>query len=669
MISDDCGNEACKTWELIVTDEIAPTASCNSQMSISIGGGDSYNGIEGIARINAIDVNEASYDNCGIDHYEIRRNKIRRGDDFIWFTEDDEASSNANIFSPWGYDYINFYCFDVGEEITVELRAYDIYGNFNTCWFSTTPQDQLIPYCYAPDEITMSCANVSSLPNLRDEYAVAPGATLDSLNSLFGMAYGTDNCAVDTIVELEPDFNINDCGWGTIIRRFEAWQWKAEGDVNGNGVLDREEAWISANDSRQTITITESHDYHLEFPADLETDCMESLDLGVQIEVNGCDVLAVNVGEPIAMETTGDECSKYAITYDVINWCLWDGEYAAYIIARETGALGGQVLNYDPTVDVTQRPILWGDDDGVTIDYTHPLPTRGDTDEPEGAEDIVCNGIGLENGDLCSGRWNYTQYIRVYDTTAPEVTVDEYGGVTETCSTLEPGQFGDVNGSGNTMVSIPFGVLNECELGLTILSATIDLFVVDENGDGEISTDEFTAETGAEGNAIENITANGGGHYLFEGHYPIIPSTMGDNIYHAVSLSFEDACGNTAREIIRFDVVDCNEPTPIFVNGDNNALNVMGNVKTSPIFNLLQNSPNPFMNETTISFNLRTDSEVTIILRDLMGRELQTIQGPYVAGLNKVVVTKTILQNVSGVVTYTIKVGDYTETRKMVVME
>ncbi|MGH1436708.1 MAG: hypothetical protein ACRBG0_19880, partial [Lewinella sp.] len=162
----------------------------------------------------------------------------------------------------------------------------------------------------------------------------------------------------------------------------------------------------------------------------------------------------------------------------------------------------------------------------------------------------------------------------VYDSTAPVVSVGEYGGPTANCPDLLPGQFGDDDGNCEEAVSIPFSVSDECELFdgdgvlvVSIVSAQLDAFAVDANGDGDIKSNEFVPEAGPAGNVLANITDNGDGTYSFDGTFPIITSAMGDNIYHAVRILFEDGCGNQTSETIVFDVIDCKGPAPVCING------------------------------------------------------------------------------------------------------
>ena len=295
------------------------------------------------------------------------------------------------------------------------------------------------------------------------------------MSALFGNATGTDNCAVDTIVERTPNIQINECGWGSITRRFEAWQVKPEGDVNGNGAIDINEVDRSTNSCSQLITITEVHDFVIDFPEDADADCGDPDVPTIDTETDGCDVLSINIGDPVRFSATGDECYKLSITYDVINWCLWDGEYTGHVLPRYTED-DGEALPIDRAVEANERPIvIYNDADGLTIDRDHERPVnRPDFGEVEGRWFVNNGGDSSipDNAEFPSfepnlpnyGRYIYTQFVKVYDSTAPEVAVGEYGGPTDNCPDLLAGQFGDDDGDCQEAVSIPFSVSDDCEL-------------------------------------------------------------------------------------------------------------------------------------------------------------------------------------------------------------
>lgn len=76
-------------------------------------------------------------------------------------------------------------------------------------------------------------------------------------------------------------------------------------------------------------------------------------------------------------------------------------------------------------------------------------------------------------------------------------------------------------------------------------------------------------------------------------------------------------------------------------------------------------SPNPFTNETEISFNLKSDAQVSIVVTDLAGRVVMTIPAAnYNAGAQKVSIDGSSLN--AGVYNYTLTVGNNVVTKRIV---
>ena len=93
---------------------------------------------------------------------------------------------------------------------------------------------------------------------------------------------------------------------------------------------------------------------------------------------------------------------------------------------------------------------------------------------------------------------------------------------------------------------------------------------------------------------------------------------------------------------------------------------------------LLQNYPNPFNPETWIPFELSQDAEVSITIYDVSGKLIQTLEvGFQPAGIYSSQAkaaywdgkTKTGETVASGVYFYNIRLGDYSETRRMVILK
>jgi len=85
-------------------------------------------------------------------------------------------------------------------------------------------------------------------------------------------------------------------------------------------------------------------------------------------------------------------------------------------------------------------------------------------------------------------------------------------------------------------------------------------------------------------------------------------------------------------------------------------------------FALMQNTPNPFKDETSIGFYLPEATTAKITLMDISGRLLKSIEIDGTQGYNEVSIDKTDLP-LSGVVHYTLETSTNTATKKMIIIE
>ncbi len=85
-------------------------------------------------------------------------------------------------------------------------------------------------------------------------------------------------------------------------------------------------------------------------------------------------------------------------------------------------------------------------------------------------------------------------------------------------------------------------------------------------------------------------------------------------------------------------------------------------------FALMQNEPNPFESSTTIAFSLPSKGLTTLKMFDINGKVVKQITGSYPKGWNSIQLSQQDL-GVSGVLYYTLESGDFTETRKMILVE
>ncbi|MBK8945966.1 MAG: T9SS type A sorting domain-containing protein [Ignavibacteriae bacterium] len=85
-------------------------------------------------------------------------------------------------------------------------------------------------------------------------------------------------------------------------------------------------------------------------------------------------------------------------------------------------------------------------------------------------------------------------------------------------------------------------------------------------------------------------------------------------------------------------------------------------------YTLGQNYPNPFNPTTTIEFALPKDSEVKMVVYDILGREVANlIKGDLKAGYHQINFNASNLA--SGIYFYSIKAGDFTSAKKLVLMK
>ena len=93
---------------------------------------------------------------------------------------------------------------------------------------------------------------------------------------------------------------------------------------------------------------------------------------------------------------------------------------------------------------------------------------------------------------------------------------------------------------------------------------------------------------------------------------------------------------------------------------------------------VFQNSPNPFNPETWIPFELADDAVVTVTIYDVQGQRIRQLQlgqvtaGRYVTADQAAYwdgKTETGQVVASGTYFYQLRAGDYTETRKMVILK
>ncbi len=606
---DNCGNASFTDICFTVTDQVAPVAIVDDNLHISIGGPNANfpdpTRPGGYARVTAADIDEGSYDNCGPVNLEVRRrldveclddpdiiaildavenggngNGVIVDDDLDGVKEEEvvlefDPYEGENAYFTCYKDYVDIFCCDLGKDVRIELRVwdngdmdsvigfvdetpvfsdgkyinfpyrkYDAGDNSNVSWLDVLVEDKLPPICENLPPVTLTCLELPhDFPdNANFGFGQIPAEFESLLNDLFGEPWGFDNCA-ETDVEQAVSFDLL-CRAGVITRRFQA--------VDASGAR--------SSICSQTINVTLVNEYLIKFPKDADNVCGTLNADTIEVFEEACDILAVSVDDDF-FSASGDECFKIKRTYEVINWCEYDGQSDPVIINRDEdcdGVPGDEDvwLIRRPTPAATNVPYIFIDRDN---NETNGNPFAG-------AKSTACDGTTNPNGywtdnflaaaanpsrDFTQpgssrearGYYRYVQFIKVYDDVSPIIEVEDFEPF---CS------IDNVNCDG--MVEIVFTPSDECTPEDLNVVLFLDAFVVDANGDGVITSEEHTPDQN-----VTSLAAIENGVYTFRGEFPIGQ--------HALEVKVSDGCGNSTVRIIPFEVIDCKAPTPICING------------------------------------------------------------------------------------------------------
>ena len=109
--------------------------------------------------------------------------------------------------------------------------------------------------------------------------------------------------------------------------------------------------------------------------------------------------------------------------------------------------------------------------------------------------------------------------------------------------------------------------------------------------------------------------------------------------------------------------------------GDTTTVSVNCNLDKPTRLSLNQNYPNPFNPSTKIKYSVNSTQKVTIIVYDLLGREIATLvneekpAGEYQVEFNTKSHSGEIRNLPSGIYFYQLRAGEYVETKKMVLLK
>ena len=192
---------------------------------------------------------------------------------------------------------VHFCCDDVKEETMVAMKAIDFEGNHNFCMVNVNVQDFIPPVIECPAPDTINCDHPIDLNDLSE----------------FGTAQGFDDCEV-FVTELPPNYNVNACQRGTLVRNFEAR------DKYGNRQTCSQIIYII-----NEVPFTEDF---LTWPEDEEvsTPCsLENYDPGNNVPDWNRDLFPCSnityTHDDLLFDNVEGACQKLVRTWTVVDWC------------------------------------------------------------------------------------------------------------------------------------------------------------------------------------------------------------------------------------------------------------------------------------------------------------------------------------------------------------
>ncbi len=271
-IEDDCGNvEFCFT-EIDVIDDVPPVPVCDEFTVVTLTN-------NGFAHIFAETFDDGSHDNCSDIDFEVRR-----------MTPGCGASTSV-----WT-EYAEFCCSDIGNEVMVSLRVTDESGNSNTCMVIVNVQDKLDPVIECPPNITVDC-----------------GTDIEDLD-ITGLPTASDNCGNPTVTSNDSG-SLNDCGIGTIFRRWTAT------DAGGRSVSCTQRITVEDFSPFTGSSIIWPSNRTLNGCADIDTDPSNT---GTPIYNDDQCSLVADTYEDQVFTFVDGACLKILRTWTVIDWCTFD---------------------------------------------------------------------------------------------------------------------------------------------------------------------------------------------------------------------------------------------------------------------------------------------------------------------------------------------------------
>ncbi len=264
--------------------------------------------------------------------------------------------------------------------------------------------------------------------------------------------------------------------------------------------------------------------------------------------------------------------------------------------------------------------------------------------------------------------WNFDETIDIYNLSTDMIDENfvgiKVGDVNQ--SVIANATSGSTEDRSSSVVNIEFEDI-QVEAG-----QTFDL-AVNADGFNSIYGYQFTLAT----NGLELITVNAGAIDVSEDNFgvhsgSVTTSWNSETPVNATgalfTMTFKARTSGLISELIDINSEITRAEAYVGSNLDIVNIDMNSGAKADVNFALYQNEPNPFTTNTIVGFELPLSADATFTVLDVTGKVVKTVNGNFAKGYNEIELSKSDL-GAAGVYYYQLESGDFTATKKMIIIE
>ena len=288
--------------------------------------------------------------------------------------------------------------------------------------------------------------------------------------------------------------------------------------------------------------------------------------------------------------------------------------------------------------------------------------------------------LGITEEFPANDSWRFVDANETLNATSPwpfKETIDVMNLTTDMMEEDFIGvKIGDVNGSvdthlfagGNDIIEARSAndlTLNAVATNVGTTEVTVDITSTNFN---EVSGMQFTMEVAD----LELTNVQAGALDVTAENFAVVNGKVTSSWNSRVAVSTDDVLFTLTFTGTNADALAINSSitkAEAYVGSDLDVVGIqLGTGVSDSEFALMQNEPNPFNNVTIVGFTLPAESTATLTVYDVTGKVITTVDGTYSQGYNEIELSKKDMST-SGVLYYQLDSGDFTATKKMIILD